>query len=120
MNDSALFNEIIAKLRTTSEASDLTHYLEGFSGATSSVAKNLEDQKNLSRLPKEVPLLLNQAFTKQSPTPEEQILIKRTANELLDKLRTCKTIILTIAFQPDDVTISFFSDWIKKNVNPTM
>ncbi|HSX08609.1 MAG TPA: F0F1 ATP synthase subunit delta, partial [Candidatus Saccharimonadales bacterium] len=53
-----------------------------------------------------------------APTPESKITIKREVNELLDKLRRCKSIKLTIAFQPDDATIALYSDWIKKNVNP--
>ena len=31
-------------------------------------------------------------------------------------MHTCKSLELTIAFQPNEETINLFSDWVKKNV----
>jgi hypothetical protein len=117
MNNPALSDQIIAKLRTTTEVSQVIHALEEFS-TTAFGPTNLPLQQQIfQKLPKEIADILIEKLTTAQPTPETKIVIKRQVNELLDKLRSCKSIKLTIAFQPDDTTITLFSDWIKTNIN---
>jgi ATP synthase delta (OSCP) subunit len=117
MKDSALFKQLIAKLRTKAEVADVLVCLEAFTGTFFS-AKSLEEKQHIfGKLPKEVAELLIQAFATAPITPENQISIKRQVDELTDQLRTARSVQLTIAFQADEPAISYFSDWIKKNVN---
>lgn len=120
MTNSTLYDQIISKLRTTMEASDVVHCLEEFSGTSFSPSSKEMRIQIFQRLTKEVADILIAAFIKDSTDPEVQITIKRQGNELLDKLRTCKSIKMTIAFQPDETTITFFSDWVKKNIKPDL
>lgn len=115
MNDAALFDQIIVKIRTTSEASLVIHCLEEISSSSFSSTKIVEQQKTFRQLPKEIADIIIETFAKPA-NPTDQISYKRQINKLLNKLRTSKNIKLTLAFQPDDATITFFSDWIKKNV----
>ncbi len=117
MNNPALFDQIIVKLRTTTEVTQVIHSLEEFSGTAFGPTDIIAQQQIFQKLPKEIADMLINSLTKQSPTAEGKILIKRQVNELLDKLRSCKSVKLTIAFQPDDATVSLFSDWIKTNTN---
>jgi hypothetical protein len=112
-----LSNQIIAKLRTTAEVSLVIHALEEFYNTAFESTDMPLQQQIFQKLPKEIADILIQKLTTAQPTPETKIGIKRLVNELLDKLRTCKSIKLTIAFQPDDATITLFSDWIKTNTN---
>jgi F0F1-type ATP synthase delta subunit len=120
MNSPTLFDQIIMKLRTTSEVSNVIHCLEEFSTTSFSEASAPAHVEIFRKLPKETADMLITTFIKQSIKAEDQILIKKEINELLDKLRTCKSIKLTIAFQPGENTITLFSDWIKKNVKPDL
>jgi hypothetical protein len=120
MANSALFDQIIIKLRTTSDVSEIIHCLEKFSSNSFSPTGAAADDQIFRKLSKDVADLLTTAFIKTYPNPETQIIIKRQINDLLDEFRKCKSIRLTIAFQPNEETITFFSDWVKKNVKPDM
>jgi hypothetical protein len=117
MNNPAFSDQIITKLRTTAEVSQVIHALEEFSTTAFGPTNVPLQQQIFQKLPKEIADMLIKNLATQATTPETKIVIKRQVNELLDKLRTCKSIKLTIAFQPDDATISLFSDWIKTNTN---
>lgn len=117
MNNPVLFDQIMTKLRTTSEVSDVIHALEEFASSSFSPTKTSAQEQIFIKLPKETATIFITAFAKPS-TAAEQITLKREVNELLTKLRTYKSIKITIAFQPDDATITFFSEWIKKNIGP--
>ena len=117
MNNPTLYDQIIIKLRTAAEVSQVIHALEEFS-TTAFGHTNLPLQQQIfQKLPKEIADILIEKLTTAQPTPETKIVIKRQVNELLDKLRTCKSIKLTIAFQPNEATITLLSDWIKTNTN---
>lgn len=116
MQNTALYDQIIVKLRITSEATLLIHYLESLSDNIYVSKDNLYKQQILKKLPQEIATFLNNEFEILSPTPQDQIRIKREINDLLDKLRRYKSVKLTIAFQPDEETITLFSDWFKKNI----
>jgi F0F1-type ATP synthase delta subunit len=116
MNNPTLFDQIIVKLRTTTDAADVINSLEEFSG-TSFSSKATDRQEIFSKLPAGIGDILTASLEKPSQTPEDQIAIKREVNELLDRLRLCKNVKITIAFKPDDRTIALFSDWVKKNVS---
>jgi len=117
MNDSALSEQIITKLHTIADTTQVIHCLEEFSSSSFSPTSLPEQQQIFRKLPKEIADILIAKLASVAPTPETKITTKREVNELLDKLRRCKSIKLTIAFQPDDATIALYSDWIKKNVN---
>lgn len=119
MQNPAFFDEIISRLRTTSEVSDVIHALEEFASSSFSPTKTSAQEQIFKKLSKEIAAIFITAFAKPS-TAAEQITLKREVNELLTKLRTCKSIKITIAFQPDEETINFFSDWIKRNVRPDL
>jgi len=116
MNDSALFDKIMATLRTTVECSQVIACLAEFAATSFSSTTSPQREQIFRKIPTQIAPLLNDMLSKASYTAEEQIVVKRQINDLLDKLRTYKSIKLTIAFRPNDETIAFFSDWIKKNV----
>ena len=114
--DATLFDQIASKLRLTSDVSLVLASLEEFTDTLFAPNAATEQQQIFRKLPKEIADILSKALTSIPVTPENQITIKREINALSDKLRACKSITLTLAFQPDDATISLFSDWIKKNI----
>lgn len=116
MQNTALYDQIIQKLRTTSEALLLIHYLESFSDNVYLSTGNIYQVQIMKKLPLEISNFLKSQFDLVSSTPQDKIRIKREINELLDKLRSYKSVKLTIAFQPDEDTITLFSDWFKKNI----
>ncbi|HVA96346.1 MAG TPA: F0F1 ATP synthase subunit delta [Candidatus Acidoferrales bacterium] len=120
MSNSALFDQIIALLRTTSEVMQVLTCLEELTETFFSSKSAGDHQQVFRKLPKEISAILITGLASEPITPENQISIKRKIDELTDKLRTCKNIQLTIAFQPDEQTITLFSDWIKKNVSPEL
>jgi F0F1-type ATP synthase delta subunit len=116
MQQPALFDQILAKIRTTSELSLVLSCLAEFLD-TFFTPKKLEDQQKIfHKLPSELASIFIKAFASEQIIPESQIRIKREIDELTDKLHGCKTLQLTIAFQANEETISYFSEWIKKNV----
>ncbi len=116
MQDSAFFDNIIAKLRTTEECTQVIACLVECSVPTFFSLTNAQKELIFRKLPIQTIPFFIETFGKTSFTAEEQIVIKRQINVLLDKFRTCKSIKLILAFRPNEETISFFSDWIKKNV----
>jgi len=116
MTTPALFDQIASNLRVKSDVSQVLACLEEFTSTFFS-SKNAEEQQQIFRtLPKATADILINVLAKEPITTQNQITIKRQVDELTDKLRSCKSIQLTIAFQPDEKTITEFSDWIKKNV----
>jgi len=116
MNDSALFDQILVYIRTKADLSELLTCIEEFTD-TFFAPKKLEEQQQIFRkLPMGLSKILVNAFASKPTTPENQIEIKRSIDSLVDKLHACKSLQLTIAFQPNDETIGYFSDWVKRNV----
>jgi|ERR1700722_381908 len=120
MQDSDLFDQIMAKLRTTAECAQVIVCLEECSVPTFFSMTNTQKELIFRKLPIQTIPFFIEAFGKTSITAEEQIVLKRQINTLLDKFRTCKNVKLIIAFRPNEETISFFSDWIKKNVKANL
>lgn len=120
MNSSALFDEVILKLRTTTDVSQVLICLEEFVNTFFSSKKLPEQQQIFRKLPKDLADLLIQAFASVPITLVNQISKKRSIDELSDHLRKCKTLQLTIAFRANEETIALFSDWIKKNINKNL
>ena len=118
--DSALFDQLVTKLRTKTDVLAVLSCLEEFVASFFS-AKSLEDQQEIfKRLPKDTAEILVQSLVREAITPENQITIKRHIDELRTELSACKTVQITLAFEPNDETLTLFSDWIKKNVNPEL
>src|SRR5437868_15371536 len=117
MNSPALFDQIIANIRTKSDLSVLLVCLQEFIDTFFSPKQLREQQMIFRKLPKEVADLLITSFANEPITPENQIKVKREIDELIDQLHNCKSMQLTIAFQPNEETITLFSDWVKKNIN---
>lgn len=120
MADSTLFDQLIVKLRTMDEVSHVIHSLEEFSGTFYSPKTFEEQQHVFSKLPKELGDILLTEIVPVPVTRENQIETKRKVDQLMENLKRCQNIKLTIAFLPNDTTISLFSDWVKKNIKPEM
>lgn len=116
MDNSALFDQIASKLRLKSEMTEVIVCLDEFMNdffapKGDSVAHNVFDG-----LPAELGQLLKDTFLKEPVTHENQPIVNKKIDELKDKLRSMRTIQLTLAFQPDEEAITLFSDWVKKNI----
>lgn len=120
MNNTALADQLIQKIRTTSELAQVRECFERFLDTFLSLKSEEEKGKIFQDLPKELSSLLISTFAPIQITPENYVTTKQQIDSATDKLRTCKTIHMTIAFKPDEATITLFSDWIKKNVSPTL
>jgi len=116
MSESALFDQLLEKIRTTSDLSLVLSSLQEFIDTFFSPKTLQEQQQIFRKLPVEISNILIKAFANEPITPESQIRIKREIDDLTDRLHTCKSMQLTIAFQPNEETITYFSDWVKKNV----
>ena len=116
MTQSALFDQIVYKLRTKTEVSDVLLCLDEFAKTFFSAKTSEEQQQIFKKLPKEIADVLIAHFATEKITPENQISMTRQIDELAAKLRACQSIQMTIAFQPDDAAIALFSDWIKENI----
>ena len=112
----ALFDQIISHIRTTSDLNFVFSCLEEFISTFFSPKSLEEQQKIFRKLPLDLANIFIAAFANTPVSPESQINIKRQIDELTDKLHACKNIQLTIAFRPDEETVTYFSDWVKKNV----
>lgn len=120
MNSSALFDQIAATLRVKADVSAVLVCLEEFVSTFFS-SKTLQEQQQIFRkLPKATADILINALAREQLTPENQISVKRKIDELTKQLRTLKSIQLTIAFQPDEATITQFSDWVKNNISKNL
>ncbi len=116
MQQPALFDQILGKIRTTSDLADVFTCFDAFIDTFFS-PKNLQEQQQIFRkLPLELANILINAFATEPITPQNQIKIKREIDEILDRLHKCKKIQLTIGFHADEATITYFSEWIKKNI----
>ena len=120
MNQPALFDLIAATLRVKADVSAVLVCLEEFASTFFSAKTPEEQQQIFRKLPKATADILIDALAKEPLTPENQITIKRKIDELATKLRTMNSIQLTIAFQPDEATITQFSDWVKTNVHKNL
>jgi hypothetical protein len=116
MNGPALFDQILQKIRTTTDVSQVLSCLEEFTETFYSRKDHTAQEQIFRKLPIELSALLIKTFANEPINPENQIRIKRDIDALADQLHACKSIQLTIAFQPDEQTITYFSDWIKKNI----
>jgi hypothetical protein len=115
-----LNDQIITKLRLKSELTEVLVCLEEFVASFFAPGEQSDHQTIFDRLPNGLSQLFDDAFLKEPITHENQGTVKKNVEELQEKLRTCKTMQLTLAFQPDDATITVFSEWVKKNVDPKM
>jgi F0F1-type ATP synthase delta subunit len=116
MKEPALFDEVIVRLRTTSDVSLVFACLEEFVNTFFSSKQLSEQQQIFRKLPKEIADMLIQAFASEPITLVNQISTKRKIDDFTDKLRKVKTLQLTIAFRCNEDTITLFSDWVKKNI----
>ena len=120
MQTPTLFDQVMERLRTTSDLSQVLLCLGEFVD-TFFQRKSLQEQQTIFRkLPLEMANVFIAAFASQPVTPENQITIKRQIDELIDKLHLCKSMQLTIAFQANEETITLFSDWVKKNIDKNL
>ncbi len=119
MLDTALFEQIISKLRLKSEMTAVLICLDEFSNDFFAPKGDEEIQRVFDNLPPELGQILKDHLLKQEITHENHGLMTKAIDELKERLRTLNVIQLTLAFQPDEDAISIFSDWVKKNVGPT-
>lgn len=117
MNDTALFDQIIAKLRLKSEATLALVCIDEFLTNFFTPNDNVNLEQLFNKLPSEVSKMFIDIFLKTPVTPENKLALKARAEALAEKIRACQVVQMTLAFQPDDSAISLFADWIKKNVS---
>lgn len=117
MDNSAKFDQIIAKLRLTSDVKQAHVCLDEFAANffSPNAAATLETFFN--RLPGDLPQIFRELFLTTPVTIENQLEYKKQIDQLAEKLGTVKTIQLTLAFKPDTNAIVTFSDWVKKNIS---
>ena len=120
METNTLFEQLIAKLRTKSDITSVLICLEDFSAALFSGTTLAARHECFGHLPKEISDILINNLAIQQVTPENRNAIRQRIEELANKLRSCKSIQITLAFEPDEPTTTYLSEWIKKNVDPQM
>ncbi len=118
MQEAALFEQLVTKLRLKSEMTEVLVCLDEYVGSFFAPLPLTDGEHVFDRLPNDLAVILKEAFLKQPITPENQGHVQKIIDELNTKLHTLKIVQLTIAFQPDDAAISVFSEWVKKNVGP--
>ena len=112
-----LSNQVIAKLRTTAELKTVLICLEEFTASFFAPHEHENILALFEQLPNGLGMILKEVFFKTPITPQNENSLKKQVEMLQEKLNTCKTIQITLAFQPDDSTVELFSDWVKKNVS---
>jgi hypothetical protein len=118
MENSVLFNQIIIKLRTKADVAAVISCMQEFADSFFSTKSLQKQQQIFAQLPNGLADIFIKEFAQKPITPETQIPVKRRLDELETALKNCQPMQLTIAFQPDEETITYFSDWIKKNIRP--
>lgn len=118
MENSALFDQIISKVRLKSEMTSVLVCLDEFVNDFFAPKGSTNVQTVFDGLPAELAQLLKEAFLTETVTHENQAIVNKKVESLKDKLRTMPTIQLTLAFQPDEEAVQLFSDWVKTNVGP--
>jgi hypothetical protein len=116
MNDSAQFDQIVAKLRLKSDVTLALVCLDEFLTSFFNSNNNVNLGQLFNKLPKDLPAVFTEIFLKDPVTPENKVVYKNKAEALTLRLNNCKYVQMTLAFQPDENTISVFSEWVKKNV----
>ena len=107
-------DKILLYIRTQDEANDMLTNLNEFMASLYST-KDISLEDHFSRLPKNLSYELQQAIKKDDLINNKSALREFTS-KLQNKIKTCKTLRATLAFQPDDETITIFSTWAKKNI----
>lgn len=105
---------ILSHIRIQAEAQELLTKLDAF-GTTlySTQTKSIENY--FSHLPKPITDALHETFDNllsTSNNTEAHHLI----SQLQDKMHALRILQLTIAFDPDDTTLTVFSSWAKNNI----
>ncbi len=114
MNES--IDKILSLIQTKSEAGEVLVCLENFSGTLFLSKENVVTAEYFSRLKQELADELVRTFTKDLSSEASRNEIESFLKKLQESLRKCKTLQLTIAFHPDEITIAVFSSWVKKNI----
>lgn len=120
MDNSAQFEQIIGKLKTKADLTQVLVSLDEFVSAFFDPKAPDDVKRAFDQLPSELQQVMKETFLNEPITPENQNTIKKRVEALTAALHTIKTVELTIAFQPDEDGITLFSDWVKKNVGPNI
>jgi F0F1-type ATP synthase delta subunit len=118
METSDLYEKLIARLRLKSELNQVQLCLEEFLASFFAPKEHSEVMQLFDNLPNGISQIFKTTLLKEQITPANQGAVKKVVEKLQEKLATCKTIQITLAFQPDETAIELFSDWVKKNVDP--
>src|SRR5258708_2972870 len=114
METSALFTAVLPFIRTTYEASKLSEPLYGFFLSFFSTKTGGSDP--LSELPRELADLLHKALPKEGLNHQQ---VNQKVQDLADKLKECKILTLTLAFEPSDSTLNVLSIWVRREIDST-
>lgn len=116
METATNFDTIIAKLRLTSEVKQAHVCLEEFINNYFAHDNATNIDAYCSKLPGDLPQLFKDLFLQRPTDSQSQTDYKNKIDTLIKKLYTCRIVEMTLAFKPDNAAITYFSDWIKKNV----
>jgi hypothetical protein len=119
MDNTALFDQVAAKLRLKSEMTAVIICLDEYMNDFFAPKGSSNIQTVFDNLPPEIGQVLKAEFLKEEVTHENQPIVNKKIDELKTKLRTMRIVQLTLAFQPDEEAIKLFSEWVKKNISPT-
>jgi F0F1-type ATP synthase delta subunit len=107
-------DKILSLIHTQDEANDILVVLNEFLASLYSTKEvSLED--HFSRLPKDLSYELQQAIKNEDLIKSKDAL-REFISQLQDNIKACKSLKATLAFQPDNETITVFSTWAKKNI----
>ncbi|MGI8420472.1 MAG: hypothetical protein ACR2LN_07590 [Candidatus Levyibacteriota bacterium] len=112
-----LHTQIMERLRLKSELSQVQLCLDEFLASFFAPKEHSQMMMLFENLPNGLSQVFKSTLLKDPITPNNQSAIKKAGEKLQEKLATCKTIQITLAFQPNETAIELFSDWVKKNVD---
>jgi F0F1-type ATP synthase delta subunit len=109
-------DNVLSNIRTKSEAGQVIACLEEVSFSLFSAKEQALKQESFAHFHKDLADALNQLLRQEPITDANREKVKRLMHDLQEQIKKCKIVQMTIAFQPDETTLSAFSSWIKENV----
>ncbi|MGH7204003.1 MAG: hypothetical protein ACREHC_06165 [Candidatus Levyibacteriota bacterium] len=112
-----IYEQIIERLRLKSELNQVQLCLDEFLASFFAPKEHSQMLTLFENLPNGLSQVFKSTLLKDPITPNNQNAIRKVVEKLQEKLATCKTIQITLAFQPNEAAIELFSDWVKKNAD---
>ena len=109
-------DKVLSNIRTKSESGQVIACLDEISFSLFSAKEDSLKQEYFAHLHKELADSLNELLGQEPVNDANREKIKRLIHDLQEQVKKCKIVQMTIAFQPDEATLSTFSSWIKEHV----